>query len=122
MKIKILAVLAAATTLMRFSCHHDDNDPNSVNQTDRQFTMKASMANKAEIDAGQLAATKGTDPAVVSYGQHMVEDHTTSITLLRTIAADLNLPAPDSLDAEHVALKALLLTLSGRAFDSVYIH
>jgi len=41
---------------------------------------------------------------------------------LKPIASGLGLYAPDSLDAKHVALKGQLSLLSGRAFDSVYIH
>lgn len=122
MKAKVLAVLTAASFIV-YSCNDDGGDvPSSVNQNDRDFTLKASLANTAEIEAGALAASKGTETSIIAFGQFMVADHGTARNELKDIADDLGLPAPDSLDAEHVALKAQLESLTGRAFDSVYIH
>jgi putative membrane protein len=119
---KILIACALSATLL-FGCDKDDDDTDpEYNSTDREFVMKASMANTAEIDAGSLASTKATDGGIQDFGEMMVSDHTTAKSQLKDIADDLRLPAPDSLDAEHVALKTLLMSLSGRAFDSAYIH
>jgi putative membrane protein len=104
-------------------CDKDEEteDGNSVNSTDQQFTLMAGMGNYAEIDLGQLAATKATDQRVRAYGQSMVIEHTPVGVELDSIAASLNLTAPDSLDAEHKTLRQTLSTLTGRAFDSTYI-
>lgn len=105
------------------SCDKDDDDNDrDLNQTDRNFTTKATMANFAEIDAGQLAATKATEMGIRMFGQMMVTDHTTAKAELKNIAMSLGLYAPDSLDAEHVALKNQLMAATGREFDSIYIH
>lgn len=111
-----MSVLVLAT-----GCDKDDDD-NDVNSTDRNFAMMAAMANHAEIDAGTLASSKAVNPGIRAFGQMMVTEHGMSRTELQTMAQSLNVYAPDSLDAEHVALKAQLMTLSGRAFDSVYIN
>jgi len=103
-------------------CDKDDDDNNDINGTDRDFAMRAAMGNYAEIDAGQAAATKASDGEIKAFGQMMVTDHSGAGAELKSIASSLGLYAPDSLDAEHVALKAQLNGLSGRAFDSVYIH
>jgi putative membrane protein len=100
----------------------DDNDDDDVNKTDQEFTMKAAMANFAEIDAGQLAASKAQHEGVQDYGEQMVNDHGDAQADLKSIASDLHLNAPDSLDAEHMALKQQLMSMNGRAFDSLYIH
>jgi putative membrane protein len=112
-------VLIAVTALLFLSC--DKNDDNDVNNTDRDFTMKASMGNTAEVDAGQSASVKGTDAGVRMFGQMMVTDHTDAETQLKALASSFSLSAPDSIDAAHVALKTQLMSLSGRAYDSVYI-
>jgi putative membrane protein len=117
MKRIFLTAMVAALV----SCNKS-NDNNSVNPTDRDFTRKATMANTAEIDAGQTASTKGTSTDVKSFGQTMVNDHGSARSDLHNIANDLKLSAPDSLDAQNMALAAQLATLSGRSFDSVYIH
>lgn len=120
-KILLIAVVAVAFV----SCDKDDDDNNNgnnINSTDRDFAMSATMANTAEISAGQMAVSKGTNTNITGFGQMMVSDHGTARTDLHTIANDLRLYAPDSLDAQNMALAAQLSTLSGRPFDSVYIH
>lgn len=122
---KNVLVCALAVALTWCSCDKDDDDDDNndnVNATDREFVMKASMGNTAEIDAGEMAAEKSVEPGIQDYGQMMVTDHSTALSDLKGIANDLALYAPDSLDAEHVALKAQLQSLGGREFDSVYIH
>ena len=48
---------------------------------DRKFIEDALNHGKFEIQAGQLAATKATDPAIKSYGEQMVKDHTEAVRL-----------------------------------------
>jgi putative membrane protein len=105
------------------ACDKDDDDNEAAyNDVDRNFTMKAAMSNFAEIDAGQLAASKGQSTGIREYGTMMVADHTDASSKLKSHASNLGLPAPDSLDAEHVALKTQLTAATGRMFDSLYIH
>jgi putative membrane protein len=93
-----------------------------LNDTDENFLMKAAAANYNEIDAGQLAATRATDPAVQSFANMMVSEHQTALNELKTIAADEEVTLPTGPDQAHVAAKQQLMLLSGRAFDSTYIH
>jgi putative membrane protein len=124
MKIRhfLLGVLMSSAMFFA-SCEKDEETGNetTVNNSDKEFTFTAGMGNYAEVNLGQLAATKATNAAVKAYGQMMVADHTPVGVELDSIAASLNLTAPDSLDAEHVALRQTLSGLSGRAFDSTYI-
>jgi len=114
-------VIGIAVSLI--ACDKDDDDDNETyNQQDKNFAMMASMSNYAEIDAGQTASTKGTNAGIREFGSMMVRDHTKAGQELKPITSGLGLYSPDSLDAKHVALKAQLATLTGRAFDSVYIH
>jgi Predicted outer membrane protein len=107
-------------------CDKDDDDNNNnnngVNNTDREFTVMASMSNYAEIQAGQLADNKAQNEGIDDFGEMMVEDHTNAGNQLKSIASELSLQVKDSLDAEHVLLMDTLQTVTGRAFDSVYIH
>ncbi len=100
----------------------DDNNDNDINNTDRNFTMMASMSTTAEIDAGTSASQKGESEGIRMYGNMMVSGHGPVQAQLVALASGLGLKAPDSLNAAHVALKAQLAALDGRAFDSVYIH
>ena len=116
--------MACAILACLISCDKDDENPppTDVSTTDRNFVVMASMGNQAEIEASQLALTRGTDTSIKSFAQMMIMDHQMAAAGLDSIASDLGLYAPDSLDAEHVALQAQLGTLSGYAFDSVYIN
>ena len=116
--------MACAILACLISCDKDDENPppTDVSTTDRNFVVLASMGNQAEIQTSQLALTRGTDTAIKSFAQMMIMDHQMATARLDSIASDLGLYVPDSLDAEHVALHAQLDTLSGYAFDSVYIN
>lgn len=111
MKLYAVMAIALVAGCMKDDEHHDD----------QRFVLKASMSNMAEIDAGQLATMRGSS-GIAMFGQMMVTDHTAAKNNLKTLAAKYSMYAPDSLDAEHVMLKNQLLTLTGRAFDSVYVH
>jgi putative membrane protein len=103
-------------------CKATEGNLEDLNNVDRGFVINASMMNKTEMDLGQLAATGATNTGVQAFGQVMVSDHAAMRTQLRAIAAGLLLPAPDSMDANHLYLKNQLMGLTGRNFDSVFIN
>ena len=112
----------AASALVLSSCDKDENANTAVNNNDQTFVLKASSSNFVEITLGQIAADSATDPSVKQYGAQMVSEHTAAQQQLQAIASGLGLDATATLDAEHQTLRDALLTLKGRAFDSVYIH
>lgn len=121
MQLKRLLMLAAFPATV--SCCGDDDDEygNFVSKRDRTFVSKTAMSNRAETDAGTLAATKATDTAVQSFGRMMVAHHAEARKQLQQMAAELGAAAPDTTDAAQAALLLQLQTLTGRAFDSAYI-
>jgi putative membrane protein len=88
--------------------------------TPESFAMQAAVISKAEIELGQMAAQKSQDQDVRDFGQRMVKDHKAAEAKLKKIAAQENLKLPDSLDAEHQAVKQKLSGLQGDAFDREY--
>lgn len=119
MKKILLAGSVAVVTFL--SCSKDDNN-NDANSTDQAFVMQVAVGNKAEIMAGQLAATKGNSQAVRTFGQLMVTEHGQAQTNLQNVASGIGVTLPDSVDAEHQALMARLDSLTGISFDTVYIN
>lgn len=103
------------------SCDKDDND-NDVNSTDQMFVNQVAIGNKAEIMAGQLAATKGSSAGVRAFGQMMVTEHGQAQTDLQNVATNIGITLPDTVDAEHQALMVRLSSLSGYSFDTAYIN
>ena len=114
------------------ACDKDDDDSNNntpppvdtttVNSVDIEFTRLAAMNNYSAIAFGHIAADSSAEPTIIDYGNLMKADYSVAYTSLHTIATDLSLFAPDSLDSAHVAIRTELLSLNGYLFDSLYIH
>jgi putative membrane protein len=120
MKKWLLCGTLAAGVL--FSGCDKDDDENESNNTDRNFVKMAAIANSAEVLAGQLAATKGTDPLVTSFGQMMVSEHTLAQNELKTNAGSQGFAVADTVDPAHQAIMARLNTLTGYEFDTAYMN
>jgi putative membrane protein len=88
--------------------------------TPQSFASQAAIIGKAEIELGQLAAQNSQDDDVRKFAQQMVKDHKAADAKLKKIATQENLQLPQSLDAEHEALKQKLSGLKGEAFDREY--
>jgi putative membrane protein len=86
----------------------------------QSFATQAAVIGKAEIELGQLAVQKSQDKSVRDYAQRMVKDHQAADAKLKAIAGQENLKLPQTLDAEHQALKEKLSGLQGEAFDREY--
>lgn len=86
----------------------------------QSFATQAAVIGKAEIELGQLAMQQTQDKNVRAYAQRMVKDHQAAAAKLKKIAGEENLELPQSLDAEHQALKEKLSGLRGAAFDREY--
>jgi putative membrane protein len=93
---------------------------------DAQIASIVVTANQVDIDAGKLAASRGTDPQVKSFGQQMVTDHTGVNKLATELAGKLKVtpednPTSQSLKSGGEKNVATLKTLQGAAFDKAYI-
>jgi putative membrane protein len=113
----LVAVIAATS-----ACDDDDNNNNALAQVDRDFVMNVSEANKAEIEAGQLAMNKGTAQEVQDFGTQMVSEHSTALTDLQTLATKKNATTASTLNEEHQALKQKLTNYTGYSFDTAYVN
>lgn len=108
------------TGLVMAAC--DKTNENDLNEQDETFLLKTSVSNTAEVSAGNLALSKATNPAVKAFAAHMVSEHTTAQNDLKLISNNVGFPVKDSIDPAHQAIAAQLSALSGRAFDSAYMH
>jgi putative membrane protein len=88
--------------------------------TPDKFATQAAVISKAEIELGQLAMEKSQDASVRKFAQRMVKDHQIADSKLQKIAAAENITLPQTLDAQHQALKQKLSKLDGAAFDHEY--
>lgn len=99
----------------------DSGSNKMMKSADAKFAMKAAQGGMAEVQLGQLAAQKATDPDVKAFGQHMVDDHSKANDQLKSVAAQENMTLPTTLDPKDQALYTKLQGLSGADFDKAYV-
>jgi putative membrane protein len=92
-----------------------------VAAADQAFVKEAAIGGMAEVDLGQLAVSKASNPDVKQFGQRMVDDHGKANDELKSWASQKSVNLPTELDAKHKAEHAKLEKLSGEAFDRAYM-
>jgi len=120
--MKNIIVTFLLVSLSLLSCDKNVTSPNDMNQADRDFIFYGSFANAGELGISALADTVSTDSTIMDFAGHMVTEHTSIEQTFTTLAGGFSYYTADSLNAENLTLQQQLLTLSGREFDSVYIH
>src|SRR3954468_13168380 len=65
-----------------------------------EYVKKSAVSDQFEIEAGKLALQKAQDPAVKSFAQKMVDEHTRASEKLKqaAVSAKLNAAPPRELD------------------------
>jgi putative membrane protein len=99
----------------------DDGHDNDLSKMDREFIIQASYANNAEVSAGAVATVKGSDTSVRSFGSHMVAEHTTAQSELKTLADKWKIETPTTPDSAHIAMMKKMEPLQGYSFDTAYM-
>lgn len=84
-------------------------------------------ANQGEIDQGNAAATRATNPDVRAFAQMMVADHTTALGAIRDTSARAGITAADNdttaaLQRTSRETITNLATYSGADFDRQYMQ
>jgi putative membrane protein len=86
-----------------------------------KFAKEAAEGGMAEVQMGKLAADKGTDSDVKSFGQKMVDDHSKANDELKSLAAKKGIALPQDLSKKHKSTQDKLSKLSGAKFDKAYM-
>lgn len=103
------------------------NPASTETMTDAEIFSMLKSANQGEIDAGKLAESKATSPAVKAFARDMVTDHGMLLNQGNALAKKLNVvPKPAATDSIAATNKQLMQTLrqepKGGSFDSVYVN
>jgi putative membrane protein len=122
MKKGLMILSGCAMVILIMSCSKKDAVDTSPNVTDQGFLKNTSLANTAETNLANLAVTRAITPEVVSLARELITDNTRAQSELKSLAKTVNVAVADSIDAAHVALRQQLISLSGRAFDSVFLY
>jgi len=89
---------------------------------DSNFLAKAAQGGQGEVELGQLAQQRGTNPKVKEFGWQMETDHSKANDQLKSLASSKGLTVPTSIDSDSHATKAKLSRLSGAEFDRAYMQ
>jgi putative membrane protein len=100
----------------------DSGSSKMMKSADTRFASNAAQGGMAEVQLGQLAVQKATNPDVKAFGQHMVDDHTKANDELKEVAGKESITLPTNLNAKDQALMSRLQNLSGAQFDKAYIR
>jgi putative membrane protein len=90
--------------------------------SDQEFANKAATGGMLEVKLGELAAAKGSNPAVREFGQRMVKDHSKANDELKSLATQASVALPTALSRSEQTTYDRLSKLSGADFDKAYAN
>ena len=96
-------------------------DANAGASADKSFVKKALQGGIAEVQLGQLALQKSSNPEVKQFAQKMVDDHTKLGDQMKPVAEQMGVKVPDSPSPKDKSTMTKLQALNGDAFDKAYI-
>jgi putative membrane protein len=93
----------------------------SASQADRAFVAKVSQGGLCEVEAGKIAAMRGTTPAVKTFGVLDADDHDGVNSELKHIATMTNVPIAPGPNAEFSQRLAKFRAVPASQFDGYYL-
>ena len=92
-----------------------------VSRDDSKMMADLAHANIAEIETGNMALEKSQNDQVKKFAQHMIDDHTSALKELQTLAQAKGVTLPDGTDLKHKTMATALKVMTGNSFDSQYM-
>ena len=92
-----------------------------LSDSEKKFAMKAAEGGLMEVNLGNLAASKATNPDVKAFGQRMQTDHGKAGDELMKVAKAKGFDLPTTPNAETQKASDELSKKSGAAFDKAYM-
>ncbi len=89
---------------------------------DNQFVMDAAHGGMAEVQLGQLALQRSTNPEVKRFAQQMIQEHSRANEELMRLATQKGITPPTDVGPKYRAAMMRLMQLSGRDFDQAYMN
>lgn len=112
-----MAVLALASALALSGLHAQNSKSSAAADS---FLKQAMQGDMAEIQMGQLAQQKGADQQVKQFGQTLVSDHQENLDKAKSLAQQVGVTPPESVNAQQKAAYQKLSKLSGQQFDKEF--
>ena len=95
--------------------------PPAIAEKDARFAVDAANGGMAEVQLGEMAQNKSTNPGVKEFGKMMLTDHSKANDELKMIAAGKNITLPAAPGDEMQKVAADLSSKNGADFDKAYI-
>lgn len=92
-----------------------------VSRDDSKMMADLAQANIAEIETGKMALEKSQNDQVKKFAQHMIDDHTSALKELQTLATAKGVTLPDDTDLKHKTMATALKAMTGNSFDNQYM-
>jgi putative membrane protein len=89
---------------------------------DRGFMMSAARDGIFHVEAGKLAAQRGSSEGVKKFGQHAIEHHTQINDELAKLASAKGVTLPKKMGKEQQEALDKVAKLSGPDFDKAYLE
>ncbi len=93
----------------------------SMDPADSDFMTKAAQGGLAEVNMGNMAASKATNADVKAFGNRMVTDHSKANDELKQLAATKGVVLPGDVNDEQKKAMDSMSSKSGKDFDKAYI-
>ncbi len=121
----MLALMLCVSVGFVSGCKEDEDGPSvenaNLNPIDREFLEQAVQSNLTEIELGNLAKARATDPQVKMYAQMMIDEHTAAHADLKNRAANKKWTIKDVLNDENQTKRDNLNNLAAAQFDLAYM-
>ncbi len=119
-KITIMLIALVGSAMIFTSCSKDSNQPVTYSLSNQDFVARSASYFNFQIQAGNLAKSKGVNDSVKSYGTAMVTDNTAAYATLKTLATAKGLTVTTTLQSTDQTNLSSLSSQSGAAFDQSY--
>jgi len=111
----------AITIVILASACNTNGDLTAMRQVDRDFVLRASEANLAQIQLAEIAVTRATTSAVLSFANQMATEHRSALDELEELAEDKNTAITRSINLDHQEIEQKLSIMNGYTFDTAYM-
>src|SRR5437588_7793769 len=119
-KITLLTVALAAGTSLAVAA--DKGEKGQLSSKDYKFAVEAAQGGMAEVQLGELAKTKATNPQVKSFADKMVTDHNKANDELKQIVSRKGAVLPATVSRKENSTLDDLQKTSVQDIDKKYVE
>lgn len=94
----------------------------NTDEASTSFLVDAANGGMAEVQLGEVAAQKSSNPRVKAFGALMVQDHSMANDKVKSLAGQRNVTLPDSVSNENKRDIDDLIEKSGNDFDKAFMR